>query len=154
MPYLRGETSHPDECVFCNKVDADDAAEFVVARSEHVYATLNLFPYNTGHVLVVPCAHVADITDLPLLTLTDLMRTAQEAVAALRAVYHPAAFNIGINVGPAAGAGIAEHLHLHVVPRWPGDTNFMTVIGETRIIPDMLEDTYRHLRQAWPPRQP
>lgn len=152
MPYLRGETSEPDHCVFCYKVEADDDAEYVICRSDHVYATLNLFPYNNGHLLIVPYAHVADIEDLAPEVMADLMRTAQEAVRALRAVYHPQAFNLGINLGPAAGAGIAEHFHMHLVPRWAGDTNYMTVVGQTRVIPDMLADTYRQLRTAWPQR--
>ncbi len=150
MPYLRGETAKPDHCVFCAKVEADDEQEYVVFRSRHVYATLNRYPYNNGHLLIVPYQHVGDIEDLPLETLTDLMRTAQQSVAALRAIYHPEAFNIGINIGPAAGAGIAEHFHLHVVPRWAGDTNYMTIVGQTRVIPELLEETYHRLREAWP----
>ncbi len=150
MPYLRGETRKPDHCVFCDKVDADDEKEFVVFRSTYVYVTLNLYPYNTGHMLVVPYQHVAEIGDVPQETLADLMVTAQQAVAALQTVYHPEGFNMGINLGSSAGAGIAEHLHMHIVPRWPGDTNYMTVIGQTRIIPDLLTDTYHQLRDAWP----
>jgi len=153
MAYLQGDpAAKPDYCIFCHKIEADDAAEYVVHRSEHVFVTLNLYPYNNGHLLVVPYAHVADLDALPAATLTDLMQTAQDAIAALRAVYHPAAFNLGINLGPAAGAGIAEHLHLHVVPRWEGDANYMTVVAGTRIIPDLLDDTYRKLRAAWPDR--
>ena len=153
MAYLQGDpAARPDYCIFCHKIDADDDAEYVVHRSEHVFVTLNLYPYNNGHLLVVPYAHVADLDALPVATLTDLMQTAQDAISALRAVYHPAAFNLGINLGPAAGAGIAEHLHLHVVPRWEGDANYMTVVAGTRIIPDLLDDTYRKLRAAWPDR--
>jgi len=126
----------------------------VVYRSAHVYATLNLFPYNNGHLLIVPYAHVGDLTDLAPDALTDLMQTAQQAVTALRAIYHPQAFNMGLNLGPAAGAGIAEHLHMHIVPRWEGDNNYMTVIAQTRIIPDLLADTYHKLREAWPTRCP
>jgi ATP adenylyltransferase len=150
MPYLRGETRKPDHCVFCHKVTADDKPELVVHRSEHVYVTLNLYPYNNGHLLVVPYNHVADIVELDAATLADLMQTAQDGVRALRAIYNPEAFNIGLNVGQAAGAGIAEHLHLHVVPRWNADSNYMTVLGGTRVIPDLLEDTYKQLKAAWP----
>ncbi len=153
MPYLRGETSRPTDCVFCQKVDASDDHEHVIFRSEFVFATLNLYPYNSGHLLIVPYRHVADFSVLPLPVLTDLMRTAQEGVEALRAVYHPEAFNLGMNLGPAAGAGIAAHLHMHIVPRWSGDTNYMTVIGQTRIIPDLLDDTYHQLVEAWPKRE-
>lgn len=154
MPYLSGDVEKPDYCVFCHKVTADDAEEFVIYRAEHVYVTLNLYPYNTGHLLIVPYAHLGDLEALPTAALTDLMQTAQQGVAALRAVYYPQAFNIGINLGQAAGAGIAEHFHMHVVPRWEGDTNYMTVVGQTRIVPDMLKDTYAKLRAAWPERKP
>ncbi len=152
MTYLRGDAPRPTGCVFCHKIEADDESELVVYRSTHVFATLNLFPYNNGHLLIVPYAHVGDLTDLAPDVLADLMQTAQQAVAALRAVYHPQAFNMGINLGPAAGAGIAEHLHMHVVPRWEGDNNYMTVLAQTRIIPDLLADTYRKLHEAWPAR--
>jgi ATP adenylyltransferase len=152
MPYLRGESTHPDHCVFCHKIEADDEAEFVVFRSEHVFATLNLYPYNNGHLLIVPYAHVATLEELPVAALADLMETAREALSALRTTYKPEGFNVGFNIGPAAGAGIAEHLHMHIVPRWPGDTNYITVVGQTRVIPDMLTDTFRQLRKAWPTR--
>lgn len=150
MPYLRGETTKPDHCVFCHKINASDDDELVVYRSEHVYVTLNLYPYNNGHLLIVPYQHVADLTDLAPAVLTDLMLTTQQAITALRAVYRPAAFNVGINLGEAAGAGVAEHLHQHLVPRWPADSNYMTVIAGTRVVPDLLEDTYRQLKAAWP----
>jgi ATP adenylyltransferase len=153
MTYLRGETAKPGHCVFCHKIDADDEDELVVARSEHVYVTLNLYPYNNGHLLIVPYEHVANLEDLSPDAASDLMQMAQDAVAALRSVYNPSGFNIGINLGQSAGAGIAEHLHMHVVPRWPGDSNYLTVIGQTRVIPDLLADTYRQLRGAWPERK-
>jgi ATP adenylyltransferase len=155
MGYLQGDPdARPDYCIFCHKIEAEDAPEHVIFRSEHVFVTLNLYPYNNGHLLIVPYAHVADLNDLPVPTLTDMMQTAQEALTALRAVYHPQAFNMGLNLGQAAGAGIAEHLHLHVVPRWEGDSNYMTIVAGTRIIPDLLDDTYRKLRDAWPARTP
>lgn len=150
MSYLRGETSKPDHCVFCHKVGGDDKQELTVARSEYVYATLNLYPYNNGHLLIVPYDHVADLGQLPPEAACDMMQMAQDAVSALRTVYNPTGFNIGINLGQSAGAGIAEHLHMHVVPRWPGDSNYMTVIGHTRVIPDLLADTYHQLLKAWP----
>ena len=150
MPYLKGQAQKADHCVFCHKVDADDDDEYVVFRSEWVYVTLNLYPYTNGHLLVVPYTHVADITDLDATTLLDLMQTAQKAIVTLQHVYHPQGFNTGINMGQAGGAGIAEHLHMHLVPRWVGDTNFLTVTGQTRVIPDLLENTYQRLREAWP----
>jgi len=150
MPYLRGEVeSRAEGCIFCAKVGADDDAEYVVARSTHVYVTLNAFPYNNGHLLIVPYEHVPSMEDLPPEALLDLMQTLNHAVGALRRVYKPEAFNVGANVGAAAGAGIADHFHMHVVPRWGGDTNFMTVTGGTRVVPDVLSGTYRDLRAAW-----
>ncbi|MBN1286305.1 MAG: HIT domain-containing protein [Anaerolineae bacterium] len=144
-----------DFCVFCHKARArDDASEHILARSEHVYVTLNLYPYNNGHLMVIPYIHVASSERLPAEALLDLMATANRAMAVLRDAYNPQAFNIGANIGAAAGAGIAEHFHLHVVPRWGGDTNYMTVIAETRVIPDWIDDTYQQLREIWERRFP
>jgi ATP adenylyltransferase len=151
MNYLQGDGSKRTDCVFCAKVTADNEAEQIVARSDYVYVTLNLYPYNNGHLLVVPYQHVPSIEALPAEALTDLMLTTNRAIAALRKVYNPQAFNIGINLGAAAGAGIAEHVHMHIVPRWNGDTNYMTVTAHTRIIPDLLSDTWRKLKDAWNP---
>lgn len=162
MAYLRGEDrEHYDGCVFCIKGAGDsanpdfDEKELVVARSEYVYAALNMYPYNNGHLLIIPYAHVPTLEELPAAALTDLMLTTNAATAALRAIYHPHAFNIGANIGASAGAGIPEHVHLHVVPRWNADTNFMTVISGTRTMPDMLHDTWQQLREVWgkPPQE-
>lgn len=151
LPYLKGgDDDMGDACIFCRKVDApSDAAEHVLARSAHVFVTLNLYPYNNGHLMVVPYAHVASMEALPSPALTDLMETANRAMAVLRAASNPHAFNVGANIGAAAGAGIEEHFHLHVVPRWSGDTNYMTVVGETRVIPEWIDDTYKVLRALW-----
>ena len=156
MTYLQTNDSHstdPNFCVFCNKAtltaEADLKAELIVARSEYVYATLNLYPYNNGHLMVIPYAHVPSMEVLPAEALTDLMLTANHAMAVLREVYHPHAFNLGANIGAAAGAGIAAHFHMHLVPRWGGDANFMSVIADTRVIPDTLEATWEKLRSAW-----
>lgn len=154
MPYLQGnEVDECDEmekiCVFCRKIDADDAAEHVLARYEHVFVTLNLYPYNNGHLMVVPWRHVASPEDLPLEALVDLMVTTNRAMAVLREAYNPQAFNMGANIGAEAGAGIEGHFHLHVVPRWGGDTNYMTVVAGTRVIPEWIDDTYRQLREIW-----
>jgi ATP adenylyltransferase len=121
----------------------------VVARSEFTYVTLNLYPYNNGHLMVVPYEHIQTQESLSPEALTDLMLTVNRCLAVLRKVYNPAAFNIGANIGAAAGAGIAEHYHFHIVPRWNGDANFMSVVGDTRVIPDTLETTYRELKAAW-----
>jgi ATP adenylyltransferase len=155
MPYLRGEDrKRYDGCVFCIKgrESSDpgfDSHEYIVARSEHVYVALNMYPYNNGHLLIIPYAHVPTMEELPAATLTDLMLTTNKALAALRKVYRPQAFNVGANIGAGAGAGIPDHFHFHIVPRWDGDTSYMTVIGGTRVIPDLLDDTFRQLRQVW-----
>ncbi|MBN1202793.1 MAG: HIT domain-containing protein [Anaerolineae bacterium] len=151
MPYLTGEEKKDYEgCVFCAKSSADDdASEYVVVRSEHVFVALNSYPYNNGHLLIVPYAHVASVEDLPPDVLTDLMQTLNKALAALRRIYNPDAFNIGANIGSAAGAGIPAHFHLHVVPRWQADVGFITVVSGTRVVPDTLDTTYRRLREAW-----
>jgi ATP adenylyltransferase len=150
--YLSGEKKKPEvDCIFCMKVTADDAAEHIVHRSTHVYVALNLYPYNNGHLMIIPYAHVASTELMSAEALTDLMLTTNAALAALRRVYNPQAFNIGANLGEAAGAGVAGHFHLHIVPRWAGDTNFMSVVGSTRVIPDELSQTWRKLREAWQP---
>ncbi len=154
MRYLRGETetSKPKPamaCIFCAKVTADDAAEHIVFRSTHVYVTLNIYPYNNGHLMIIPYAHVASLEDLPPEALADLMATTNRALKALRTAFNPNAFNVGANLGEAAGAGIAGHFHFHIVPRWAGDTNFMSVVGSTRVIPELLDETWRRLREAW-----
>lgn len=149
MAYIRGEKKLVDGCVFCQMAAADNDNNQIIARSTHVFVTLNLYPYNNGHLMVIPYEHVSTPEDLPTDVLTDQMLTVNRALAVLRKVYNPPAFNLGANLGAVAGAGIAEHYHFHIVPRWPGDTNFMTIVGETRVIPDTLENTYRELKQAW-----
>ncbi len=149
MAYIRGEKKPVEGCIFCNKINAQDDEEQIVARSQHVYVTLNLYPYNNGHVMVVPYAHVDTQEALPTEALTDLMLTTNRALGALRRLYNPQAFNLGANIGAAAGAGIAEHYHFHIVPRWAGDVNFMSTVASTRVIPDSLENTYRELRAVW-----
>lgn len=149
MAYIRGEKKPVEGCVFCNLAAGVDNDSLVISRSKHVYVTLNLYPYNNGHLMVVPYEHVQTQEALETEALTDLMLTVNRALGALRKVYNPAAFNLGANIGAAAGAGIAEHYHFHIVPRWSGDANFMSVVADTRVIPDTLENTYRELKQAW-----
>lgn len=153
MAYLRGESRQDyGGCLFCVKGQHPerDAAEFVIARSTHVYVTLNRYPYNNGHLMIVPYAHGPSPESLTPEALTDLMQMVNRALVALRAVYRPDAFNLGANIGAGSGAGIPDHFHMHVVPRWSADTNFMTVVGGTRVVPDTLESTYEQLRAAWP----
>lgn len=149
MAYIKGERKPVDGCVFCNKCEADDETEQVIARLEYVYVTMNRFPYTNGHVMIVPYDHITSQEALPLEGLTELMVAVNQTLAVLRQAYNAPAFNIGANLGAAAGAGIAEHYHFHVVPRWPGDSNFMTTVGETRIIPDTLENSYHDLKATW-----
>jgi ATP adenylyltransferase len=149
MAYIRGEKKPVEGCVFCNKINGDDDQEQVIARSRYVYVTLNRYPYNNGHLMVVPYEHVASQEALSTEALTDLMVTINRTLAVLRAAYDPQAFNMGANIGTAAGAGIAEHYHFHIVPRWQGDSNFMGVVSNTRVIPDTLDNTYHELKQHW-----
>jgi ATP adenylyltransferase len=134
-------------CIFCAAA-SDDADALTVARSEHAFALLNRYPYTSGHTMIAPYAHVGELSDLDVEALTGVMRLAQRVVRALRSVYQPHGFNVGFNLGEAAGAGISDHLHLHVVPRWRGDTNFMSVNAEVRVLPEDLGETRVKLRRA------
>ena len=149
-------------CLFCNMIAAVDyaisqgtlpadaeRAAGVVVRGERVFVCLNRYPYNSGHVMVVPYEHQASLAALPLETAQELMNMAQRTERAFAQVYHPDGVNLGLNLGKAAGAGVAMHLHLHAVPRWQGDTNFMTVTGETRVLPEELSVTWQRLREAF-----
>jgi ATP adenylyltransferase len=136
-------------CPFCGIPDLTDADGLVVTRAEFAYAVLNLYPYNPGHLMLVPYRHVSDITDLTEDELAQVNAMTRTAVRVLRRVSAPHGFNVGLNLGAAAGAGIAEHLHQHVVPRWVGDTNFMPVAGHTRVLPQLLTETRDLLSAAW-----
>ncbi len=148
IDFIRGPK--PAECVFCAKIHGDDDAELVVARGNHVYVTLNKYPYNNGHLLIVPYAHVPSLEDLDDATLLELMHMTNRALQALRAAMNPHGFNIGVNLGAEAGAGIRDHVHLHIVPRWAADSNFISVLAHTRTIPQWLEETYREIKAHWP----
>ena len=138
-----------DGCIFCEAEAAnEDAKTLIVLRAEKNFIILNRFPYTSGHVMVVPYAHVADLLSTDPATLTEMMRLAQRIEKALDSAYHPEGYNLGMNLGRAAGAGIVGHLHLHVLPRWAGDANFMTVVGETRVEPEDLSTTYEKIRRA------
>lgn len=146
--YVTGEK--PRGCIFCEKVAADsDATNYILHRGESCFVLLNLFPYNNGHLMVVPYRHEASIEALDAGTLAELMGLTQRAVSVLRQAMGPSGFNIGINQGTAAGAGVADHLHLHVVPRWVGDTNFMPVLADTRVMPQSLDSSYALLRPGF-----
>jgi ATP adenylyltransferase len=154
MAYIKGEnkpthTDAGDECAFCRAPGLEGEDSLVVARGEHVYAVLNLYPYNAGHTMVCPYRHVADYTDLTDAEVVELAAYTQRTMRALRAASGAQGFNIGMNQGSIAGAGIAGHLHQHVVPRWGGDTNFMPVVGHTRTMPQLLEATRDLIAAAW-----
>jgi len=139
-------------CVFCAAAQsADDAQTLVVYRGAHNLVILNRYPYCSGHVMVVPYQHVATLEDLSEEALVELIRLGRECTTHLRAAYRPDGLNLGMNLGKSAGAGIAGHLHLHVLPRWTGDTNFMTVVGETRVVPESLDITWEKLHAAFHP---
>jgi ATP adenylyltransferase len=151
MAYIRGE-GKPDgagECPFCRVPELSDGDGLIVARGELVYAVLNLYPYNAGHLLVVPYRHIPDYTDLTGPECAELAAYTQQAMRTIRSVSDAHGFNLGINAGSVAGAGIAAHLHQHVVPRWGGDTNFMPVIGHTKVLPQLLADTRTLLAAGW-----
>lgn len=136
-----------EPCVFCRIAGETDrdTENFVLGRSRENYLVLNRFPYSTAHMMVVPYSHVRDLSGLSEGALSEMVLLARKAEEVLRQLYHPRGFNMGWNLGECAGAGVAQHLHLHIVPRWPGDANFMTTIGETRVIPETLEETHRRL---------
>jgi ATP adenylyltransferase len=151
MAYVKGEGKPTGEepCPFCRAPELSDEDGLVLARGERVYAVLNLYPYNSGHLMVVPYRHVADYTELAAEECAELAAFTQRAMATVRSVSGAQGFNIGMNQGTVAGAGIAGHLHQHVVPRWGGDTNFMPVVGHTKVLPQLLADTRALLAEAW-----
>ncbi len=149
-------------CVFCNLLAstnyaiaqgtasrAADQAARIVHRAEHTFICLNAFPYGTGHLLIVPYQHRDSLAELPEDAALEMMRLARRTEEVLREVYHPDGLNLGMNLGAVAGAGVADHLHLHALPRWTGDTSFMTVVGETRVLPETLDTTWEKLERAF-----
>ena len=148
LAYIRGE-GKGDGCPFCSVPDLPDEQGLVVARGEACYVVLNLYPYNAGHLMVVPYRHVPGYDELTEAEVGELARLTQHAIRAVRRTSGAQGFNVGMNLGTVAGAGIAAHLHQHVVPRWGGDTNFMPVVGHTRVLPQLLPDTRALLAQAW-----
>ena len=149
LDYIRGPKS--DTCIFCDALEGnDDRASHIVHRGERCFVILNAYPYNNGHVMVAPNKHCPSIEELDAAELTELMTLAQRSIGSIRDVYGADGFNLGINQGAIAGAGIEEHMHLHVVPRWAADTNFMPVIGDTRVLPQALDQSWEELTKAWP----
>jgi ATP adenylyltransferase len=154
MAYIAGETgtgqTDSGGCPLCRIPTLGDDEGLVLHRGTRVYAVLNLHPYNPGHLMVVPYRHVAGLDELDTEESAELVAVTQQAVRALRAVASPHGFNVGINLGHVAGGSLADHLHQHVVPRWGGDANFITVIGQTKVIPQLLAETRASLAAAWP----
>ncbi len=141
-------------CPLCNALNAgNDAAHWILFRGQHSFILLNLFPYTSGHLMILPLEHVARLNDCGPAARTEIMELATYCEEVLQKEYEPDGLNVGINLGAAAGAGIAGHLHLHLVPRWQADANFMTVVGETRVLPEEISRTYERLRPYFPPRQ-
>ena len=152
MAYIRGEGKDLGGCPFCvlpSQGPEHDAERLILHRAPTAYVILNAYPYNPGHLMAVPFRHVAGFEELTTEELHELTDLTQLSVRALQATSQPSAFNLGMNVGSLAGAGIAEHLHQHVVPRWGGDTNFMPVIANTRVLPELLQETYERLAPAF-----
>jgi ATP adenylyltransferase len=136
-------------CVFCDAIKIDDDEKMMIAhRGEHCYVILNAYPYTPGHVLIVPYVHLDELQKLPAEAASEMMALSQKMETVLRELYHPDGINLGMNIGKAAGAGIAGHIHMHVLPRWVADANFLSVVGETRLLPETLEQTWKKLRKA------
>jgi ATP adenylyltransferase len=147
--YVSQETSG-DECLFCRiAASAADQENHVLLRAERNFVLLNRYPYTSGHLMIAPYAHVATLEESETATLEEMMRLAQRAESVLRSVYRAGGVNVGINIGKAAGAGVAGHIHMHVLPRWLGDVNFMTTVGETRVLPEELDVTWEKLREKF-----
>lgn len=148
--YIASAGKTPSSCVFCIGEDSsNDADRLVVYRGAHNFVILNLFPYTSGHFMVAPFAHISSFQDAVSAQTGEMMDLAQRGMRVLQGLYKPEGFNVGMNLGHCAGAGIREHFHLHVVPRWIGDANFMSITGETRVLPEELAVTYRRFREVF-----
>jgi ATP adenylyltransferase len=148
MEYM--EHSKVEGCIFCMAQEVEDGVENLIAyRSERAYVILNRYPYTSGHLMVVPFEHKPNLEELDPATRAEMMELTTRCMTVLRKIYKPPAFNMGANIGEAAGAGVKAHVHIHIVPRWAGDTNFMSTIGETRVLPELLEDTYQRIRKGF-----
>ena len=149
MKYVQGDVE-PMECVFCHELSRKhDGESLIVHRGKSAFVLLNRYPYTTGHLMVVPFSHTSSLDLLDQDTRAELIELTTHAVEVLKKIYKPDGFNIGANIGSAAGAGVAGHVHIHVVARWIGDTNFMSTLGETRVLPEELEITYQRITSGW-----
>ena len=150
MKYINSIPDTPGgECIFCTKpAENEDVKNCIVHRGEHCFVILNIYPYNNGHLMVVPYKHTPNLSDLDDAEKLDIMNTVDVVLRAMKSIMNPDGFNIGMNMGRSAGAGITEHLHVHIVPRWTGDTNFMPIIGGTKVISESLDDTAKKIGDA------
>lgn len=149
MAYIQSNKNE-EGCVFCIEMSRIDGPEnLILFRGKKNYVILNRFPYTNGHLMIVPFDHKASLEQLDSETRAEMMELTARGIHVLKSEYCPQGFNLGINIGEAAGAGIAEHIHFHIVPRWSGDTNFMTTLAETRVVPEDLQDSYWRLKNAW-----
>lgn len=149
MAFIEPKTPVPPGCIFCTQPAAhEDEKYYILHRGEYCFMMLNLYPYNNGHLMVAPYKHIGALDELDAATLADMMAQAQWALRALRKAMNPDGFNMGINMGKIAGAGFAGHIHYHIVPRWDGDTNFMPVLADIKVMPEHLDAVYQKLRQA------
>ena len=153
MKYIRRQKT-PKGCVFCDAVQKEDKEDnLIVVRGERAFVILNRYPYTSGHIMIVPFDHVGTFEEMDEETCAEVMHLIRQGISALDYVYKPDGYNMGANLGISAGAGIKNHIHFHLVPRWGGDTNYMTSIGGTRILPENLSETLEQLKDAWPKRQ-
>ncbi len=149
MTYIENHEKE-DGCVFCNaQAKADSAENLIAFRGNNAYVILNRYPYTSGHLMAIPFEHVSNLEELNAETRAEMMELTSRCTTILQKIYKTKSFNVGINIGEAAGAGVLGHVHIHIVPRWAGDTNFMTSIGETRVLPEALEDTYKRVREEF-----
>ena len=149
MAYIIGD-KQKDGCVFCNELNKTDGLDnLIVARFRFSCVILNRYPYTSGHIMVVPFEHLSSLEELDPETLNEMMAITVKAIKVLRKIYKPQGFNVGVNIGEAGGAGIQDHIHMHIVPRWVGDTNFISTLGKTRVLPETLEDSYSRITHEW-----
>ncbi len=149
MEYILNPKSE-EGCIFCSALKLSDGPEnLIISRGSKAFVILNRYPYTSGHLMIVPYMHQPSLELLDSGSRAEIMELSARAIQVLQVVYTPQGFNLGMNIGHAAGAGVTEHVHLHIVPRWVGDTNFMSSVSQTRVLPELLEETYRRVKEAW-----